>query len=189
MTRIWHASYFLSTLFTISDPLQVIKSLLMSWRVESGVLDEGDRAGLLQDSFENHLIDMFLNVTHIKYITCTHSFKVALIAFLVTSWLNWPRHCMHVVYFALWYEMIQATARAGTFVRAIVEHALRAQHRFRARLTRAWRRGEVERTSEMSPIWCGRKDVLRMNKCTSCQEKKWQKQLWVGWPTLALPLR
>ncbi len=134
---------FLSTLFTISDPLQVIKSLLMSGRVESGVLDEGDSAGLLQDSFENHLIDMFLNVTHIKYITCTHSFKAALIAFLVTSWLNWPRHCMHVVYFALWYEMIQATARAGTFVRAMVEHALRAQHRFRARLTRAWRRGEV----------------------------------------------
>ncbi len=159
------------------------------------VLDEGDSAGMLQDSFENHFIDMFLNVTHIKYITCTHSFKAALIAFLVTSWLNWPRHCMHVAYFSLWYEMIQATARAGvvpnfeprqittplvrvrcgegvrirggvrirqsgsdfneggnnlawrrkwaqhlcaplgTFVRAI-EHALRAQYRFRARLTR-----------------------------------------------------
>ncbi len=32
----------------------------MSWRVESGVLDEGDSAGLLQDSLEN-----VLNVTHI----------------------------------------------------------------------------------------------------------------------------
>ncbi len=28
----------------------------MSWRVESGVLDEGDSAGVLQDSFENHCI-------------------------------------------------------------------------------------------------------------------------------------
>ncbi len=35
-------SYFLTTLFTFSDPLQVLKSLLMSGRVESGVLDEGD---------------------------------------------------------------------------------------------------------------------------------------------------
>ncbi len=138
MTRIWHASYFLSTLFTISDTLQVIKSLLMSWRVESGVLDEGDSAGLFQDSFENHFIDVFLNVTHIKYITCMHSFKAALIAFLVTSWHNWPWHCMHVFYFALWYVMIKATARTGTFVRA-TEHALRAQYRFRARLTHACR--------------------------------------------------
>ncbi len=119
MTWIWQASYFLSTFFTISDTLQVIKSLLMSSRVESGVIDEWDSAGLLQDSFENHFIDMFLNVTHIKYITCTHSFKAALIAFLITTWLNWPRHCMHIVYFALWYEMIQATVCAGTFVRAI----------------------------------------------------------------------
>ncbi len=39
----------------------------MNWRVESGVLDEGDSAGLLQDSLENHFRDMFLNVTHIKY--------------------------------------------------------------------------------------------------------------------------
>ncbi len=39
----------------------------MSGRVESGVLDEGDSAGLLQDSFEDHFRDMFLNVTHITY--------------------------------------------------------------------------------------------------------------------------
>ncbi len=86
--------------------------------------------------FENHFRDMFLNVTQIKYIAYTHSFMAALIAFLVISWLNWPRHCMHIVYFALWYEMIQTTARAGVFVRAIED---RAQYRFRARLTRAWR--------------------------------------------------
>ncbi len=36
---------------TFSDPLQVLKSLLMSGRVESGVLDEGDSAGVPQDSF------------------------------------------------------------------------------------------------------------------------------------------
>ncbi len=57
----------------------------MSGQVESGVLDEGDSARMLQDSFENYFIDMLLNVTLIKYITCMHSFKVALIAFLVTS--------------------------------------------------------------------------------------------------------
>ncbi len=55
MTRIWHASFSLNS--TFSDPLQ---SLLMSRRVESSVLDEGDSAGLLQDSFENHFRDMFL---------------------------------------------------------------------------------------------------------------------------------
>ncbi len=44
-----------------SDPFQ---SLLMNWRVESGVLDEGDSAGLLQDSFENHFRDMLYNILH-----------------------------------------------------------------------------------------------------------------------------
>ncbi len=46
-------------------------------------------------------IKLNLNLNLIKYITCMHSFKAALITFLVTSWLNWSRHCMHVVYFAL----------------------------------------------------------------------------------------
>ncbi len=32
----------------------------MSWRVEYSVLDEGDSAMMLQDSFENHFRDMFL---------------------------------------------------------------------------------------------------------------------------------
>ncbi len=57
---------FLSTLFTFSDTLQVLKSLLMSGQVESGVLDEGDSAGL-QDSLENHFRDMFLECD--AYIT------------------------------------------------------------------------------------------------------------------------
>ncbi len=52
----------LSLIFIFSDSLQVLKSLLMSGRVESGVLDEGDSAGVPQDSFFR---DMFLNVTHI----------------------------------------------------------------------------------------------------------------------------
>ncbi len=55
---IWLPPYFLTTLFTFSDTLQVLKSLLMSGRVESDVLDEGDSAGFLKP-------DMFLNVMHI----------------------------------------------------------------------------------------------------------------------------
>ncbi len=54
---------------------------------------------------------MFLNVTHLKYITCTHSFKAALIAFLVTSWLNWPRHCMHSSFRALIWKDTGYSAR------------------------------------------------------------------------------
>ncbi len=50
---------------------------------------------------------------------------------------------MLVISFAIWYEMIQATVRAGAFVRAIEEHALRAQYRFRTRLSRAWRWSEA----------------------------------------------
>ncbi len=105
----------------------------------------------------------------IKYITCMHSFKAALIAFLVTSWLNWPRHCMHVVYSRLEYERIQATARAGAFVGAIEEHARAAST---VPFPRSW--SEVESAPETSPVWCGSKNVLRLNKFTSCQEKKWQ---------------
>ncbi len=67
MTQIWHSSYFLSSLFTSSDPLQVLKSILMNWRVESRVLDEGDSA-MLQYSFENHSYT-FLNLTHHIAIT------------------------------------------------------------------------------------------------------------------------
>ncbi len=37
----------------------------MNWRVESGVLDEGDSAGMLRDSFENHFSDS--SQTHITY--------------------------------------------------------------------------------------------------------------------------
>ncbi len=45
--------------------------------------------------------------------------------------------------------MIQATARAGTFVRVFEERALRAQCLLRARLTRAWCGGE-DRASRLS---------------------------------------
>ncbi len=147
MTQIWHALYFLSTLFTFSDPFQALVSIneLMSW---IGCVRWGSGTGI-QDSFENNFRDMFLNVTHIKYITCMHKFKAALIAFLVTSCLNWPRHCMHVVSFVLWYELIQATACAGAFVRATEDHAqlkiTRCEYStvFRARLTHVWRWSEA----------------------------------------------
>ncbi len=56
---------FLTTPFTFSESLQVLKSLLMRGRVESGVLDEGDSAGVPQESFENHFRGIFLNVRHI----------------------------------------------------------------------------------------------------------------------------
>ncbi len=48
--RIWPSFCFLSALFIFSA-LQVLKSLLLSRRVESEVLDEGESAGLPQDSF------------------------------------------------------------------------------------------------------------------------------------------
>ncbi len=48
--------------------------------------------------------------------------------------------------------MIQATARAGTFVRVFEEHMLCAQYLLRARLTRAWRGGDVRGASETSPV-------------------------------------
>ncbi len=48
----------------LSDPLQVLVSS-NELRVESGVLDDGDSAGVPQDSFKNHFRDMFLNMTHI----------------------------------------------------------------------------------------------------------------------------
>ncbi len=53
ITQIWHASYFLTTLCTFSEPLQVLKSLLMSGRVESAVLDEDRHTvlGCLRTSF------------------------------------------------------------------------------------------------------------------------------------------
>ncbi len=48
------------------------------------MLDEGDSAGVPQDSFENHFRDMFLNMS-IYNILHAHSFKAALIAFLAVA--------------------------------------------------------------------------------------------------------
>ncbi len=50
----------------------------MSGRVESGVLDEGDSAGVPQESFGNH----FKYEAYITYCMHAHSFKAALITFL-----------------------------------------------------------------------------------------------------------
>ncbi len=89
----------------------------MSWRVESSVLDEGGSAELLQDRFKNNFRDMFLNITQITYYM--HApFWVSFNLLLVNSCPNWPRHFIRIVYFALWYETIMATAGAGTFVHA-----------------------------------------------------------------------
>ncbi len=72
---------------------------------------------------------------------------------------------MHLVYFAVRYEMIQATARAVTFVCVFEERELRAQYLFLARLTHA----EAMLTF---PVCCGHKDVLHLNKCNPFQEKR-----------------
>ncbi len=120
---------------------------LTSW---TGCVRWGRQCWSAPGQFWKPFIDMFWNVTHIKYITCTHSFKAALIAFLVTSWLNWPRHCMHVVYLALWYEMIRLQRTPAPL--CVYWRALRAQHRFRARLTRTWRWSEVRARLKCLPF-------------------------------------
>ncbi len=58
-------SLFSHNALYLFDPLKVLRSLQMSGRVESGILDEGDSTGLPQDSFENNFRDMFLIGTHI----------------------------------------------------------------------------------------------------------------------------
>ncbi len=164
----------------------------------------------------------------------------ALIIFLVTPWLNWPWHCMHVVYFTLWYEMIQASVRwhlcacnpssyncrpeiskmgrklqkwaeppkwgrvssrkdftigSGfsqlflTYISVMLR--LRAQNRFRARLTRTWCWNEAgARVWNVSRLmWSSRRSATALRNA-HLVKRMWQKQqLWVGWPTLALPLR
>ncbi len=50
--------------------------------------------------------------------------------------------------------------------------APRHLYRFRTRLTSTCCWGKLEWASENSPIWCGRKVILRLNKCNSCQEKR-----------------
>ncbi len=42
---------------------------------------------------------------------------------------------------------------------------------------------KLERASEKSPVWCGRKDLLD----NFSQEKRNMQQLWMGWQTLAPP--
>ncbi len=60
----------LSLIFTFSDSLQVLKSLLMSGRV-SGVLDEGDSAGVPQDSFfQRHVLKCDAYITYCMH-ACT----------------------------------------------------------------------------------------------------------------------
>ncbi len=83
-----------------------------------------------------------------------HSFEADLIAFLVSSCLKWPRHCMHVVYFTLWYEMIKATVRVGAFVLAGARATSTGSfpRSFDSRLALKWS-GSVWCTSETSPVY------------------------------------
>ncbi len=73
-------------------------------------------------------------------------------------WVNYPynspRHCMHVVYFVLWYYLIKTTARAVSALAWLAPAA------------------EVKRASETSPDWCDRKYVLRLNKYALLIKKK-----------------
>ncbi len=78
---------------------------------------------------------------------------------------------MHIVYFALWYVLIQARlqrAPVSAFV-WLAPAELKLVH-----------------ASETSPDWCDRKDVMILNKCISCQEKtdRNSRYEWGGWPTL-----
>ncbi len=101
----WRWSYFLFW------PASVSTNELTSW---IGCVRWGRQCwaapGQFWEPFQRHA----LNVTHI----CMHTS----IAVLVTSCLNWPRHCMHVVYFALWYEWIQATARMSVSALVWLSH-------------------------------------------------------------------
>ncbi len=141
-----HFIFTLYTLLTFSDALQVLKSLLMSGQVESGVLDEGDIAGVplgqFLKPFQRHVLKCDAYKTYCMH---AHSFKAALIAFLVTSWLDGRT------------DGITRTLHAHSFFRCLIwndtgynarrhlcawfeERTLRAQYLLR---TRAWRGGDV----------------------------------------------
>ncbi len=63
---------------------------------------------------------------------------------------------MHRVLSAVWFEMIHRLQRVPATL------CWRAtQYLFRARLTSAWRGGDVS-VSETSPVWCGHKDFLHL---------------------------
>ncbi len=67
--------------------------------------------------------------------------------------------------------MIQDTARTGTFLRV---KSVRYEHSIFSALV--WlvlgAEAKLERTSDMSPFWCGHKDVLHLNKRNPFQEKR-----------------
>ncbi len=60
MTQIWKKKLFLPCLTHFVSINELTDEL-------NQVLDEGDSAALLQDTFENLFRDMFLNVTHKIY--------------------------------------------------------------------------------------------------------------------------
>ncbi len=142
----------------------------MSWWVESGVLDEGDSAGLHQDSFENHFRDMFLKKSEkltwhtAKYGDPYSEFVLCILPIQSAHTQQWTH---------------------------TLEHALRAQDRFRACLTRAWHWTEVEthdvrlkrlQFDVVIKTFCDWINVLIVKtKETEVAD------IAVGWPTLYLP--
>ncbi len=69
------------------------------------------------------------------------SFMAALIAFWVTSWLNWSWHYMLIVSFAIWYERIQAMhapAPLCVYWRAHAASTVQFPRSFDSRLMLKW---------------------------------------------------
>ncbi len=71
---------------------------------------------------------------------------------------------MLVVSFVTWYEKIQVRARNGAFVSTMEEHALRACIIYVLGWLAPDTEVKLERASETSPVWCGHKYILRLNK-------------------------
>ncbi len=145
-------------------------SLYLFWHTSGLKVSTNERTSWIasvrwgRECWENHFRDVLKYDSYMTY--CMHAqFKAALIAVLVTSWLNWPRLCMRVVYFVLWYIMTQATACAGAFM--LQKKSTRSESSTVSVL--AWLTPGA--WSEAGARVCGHKDVLRLNKRTSCQEK------------------
>ncbi len=110
---------------------------------------------------------------YITYCMHAHSFKAAIIAFLVTHALTdgitLTLHA-HSFFGCLIWNDTQAAVRAGIFVlkSARYEHSIFPTLVWLAPGAEAM----LERASETSPVWCGHKDVLHLHKRNPFQEKR-----------------
>ncbi len=71
---------------------------------------------------------------------------------------------------AVWYEMTQATALAAPL--CVYLNSARYEHFILSALIRYAAGAEAKLESETSPVWCGHKDVLHLNKRNPFQEKR-----------------